>query len=93
MRGFSKSQAAGFFFSGVALGAIAALLWAPKSGAQTRKDIRKFSKRTVGQLDDLQADLRDQLNEGYEQVKDVFDNVKDYVEDGRTRIRKIIQNA
>ena len=31
---------------------VVALLFAPKSGAQTRKDIRSFSKKTVSQLDD-----------------------------------------
>lgn len=93
MRGFSKGDAVGFFIAGAAVGAAVALLFAPKSGAQTRKDIRRFSKRTVNQLDDLQNDLRHQINEGYEQVMEVFDNVKEYVEDGRAKLQKMIQTA
>ena len=93
MRGFSKTHVAGFFLTGAAVGAAVALLLAPKTGVQTRRDIRKFSKRTVDQLDGLQADIRDQINDGYEQVRDAIENVKDYVEDGRTRLRKIIQSA
>jgi len=93
MRGFSKTQVAGFFFTGAAVGAAVALLFAPKSGVQTRRDIRRFSRKTAGQLDDLQTDLRVQLNEGYEQVKEALDNVKEYVEDGKTRLRKVIQTA
>ncbi len=93
MRGFSKSQVVWFFFSGAAVGVAAALLFAPKTGVQTRKDIRRFSKKAVDQLDDLQSDLRDQINDGYEQVMEVFDNVKEYVEEGKNRLQKMIRTA
>jgi len=93
MRGFSKTEVVGFFVTGAAVGAAAALLLAPKSGAQTRKDIRRFSKKAVNQLDDFQTDVREQITEGYDQVMEVFDNVKDYVEDGKTKLRKMIQTA
>jgi gas vesicle protein len=69
MRGFSKTQVAGFFLTGAAVGAATAFLLAPKTGAQVRKDIRKLSKKTIDQLGDLQCDLRDQISEGYTQVK------------------------
>ena len=69
MRGFSKSEMAGFLLGGAAAGAVAALLFAPKAGVQIRKDIRKISRRTIHQLDDLQADIRDQINDGYQQVR------------------------
>jgi gas vesicle protein len=69
MRGFTKTQVAGFLITGAAIGAVATLLFAPKSGVQVRKDIRRFSKRTMDQLEDLQCDLRDQINEGYAQVR------------------------
>lgn len=86
MRGFSKTHVAGFFLTGAAVGAAVALVFAPKSGAQTRKDIRRFSKKTIDQLDDFQDDVR-------EQIVEVFDNVKEYVEDGKERIQKMIQSA
>jgi len=69
MRGFSKSQAAGAFFTGAAIGAVAALLFAPKTGVQMRKEIRRFSRQTMDQLEDLQCGIREQINGGYEQVK------------------------
>ena len=93
MRGFSKGRIVWFFFSGAAVGAAVALLFAPKTGAQTRKDIRRFSKKPVNQLDDLQNDLREQINDGYEQVMEVVDNVKEYVEEGRNRLQKMIRTA
>ena len=69
MRGISKTKFAGLFFAGAAMGAVATFLFAPKSGAQIRKDIRKLSRKTINQLDDLQCDIRGQISEGYAQVK------------------------
>jgi len=93
MRGFSKTDAFGFFIAGAAVGAAVGLMLAPKSGAQTRKEISRFSKKTINKLDDLQCDVREQITEGYEQVMEVFDNVKDYVEDGKNKLQKMIRTA
>jgi gas vesicle protein len=76
----SKSEVAGFFLTGAVVGAAVALLYAPKTGAQTRREIRKFSKRTVEHLDDLQEDIRDQVT-GW--VDDVSSTVKDGLTAGR----------
>ena len=88
----SKTEMAGFLIAGAALGAVVTLMFAPKSGAQTRRDLRKFSKKTANQLDDLQQDVRDQVSGGYEQVMDVIDNVKEYVKDGKSGLQKVIKN-
>jgi len=93
MARFTKTQMTGFFLTGAAVGAAVALVLAPKSGAQTRRDIRRVSKKAINQFDDLQSDVRDQISEGYEQVLNVFDNVKGYVEDGKNRLQKIITTA
>jgi gas vesicle protein len=90
---FSKTEIAGFLMTGAAVGATVALIFAPKSGAQTRKDIRRFSKKASNQLDDLQHDVRDQINGGYGQVIAVFDNVKEYVKDGKSALQKLIKTA
>ena len=89
----SAKHVTGFFLAGAAVGAAAALLYAPKSGAQTRKDIRKFSKKTVDRIDELQDDVREQLNERYTQALEVFDNVMEYVEEGKSRLQKLIRIA
>jgi gas vesicle protein len=51
------------------IGAAAALLFAPKTGVQTRKDLRRLSKRTMNQLEDLQSEIRDEISERYANVK------------------------
>ena len=91
MRGFSKTEVAGFFLTGAAIGAVAGLLLAPKSGIQTRRDLRRFSKKKIDQLDDLQSDVREQITDRYEQVVEAFDNMKEFVGDGKTRLQKIIK--
>ena len=93
MAGSSKTKLAGLFLTGAAVGAAVALVLAPKSGAHTRRDIRRFSKKAMTQFDDLQSDVRDQISEGYDQVLNAFDNVKGYVEEGKTRLHKIITTA
>ena len=89
----SKTEMAGLFIAGAAIGAFVTLLFAPTSGAQTRRDIRKLSKKTLSQLDDLQQEVREQVSDGYEQVKEVVDNVKDYVKDGKSGLQKLIKNV
>jgi gas vesicle protein len=93
MRGFSKTEVAGFFLTGAAIGAVAGLMLAPKSGAQTRRDVRRFSKKAIDQLDDLQSDVREQITERYEQVVDALDNVKEFVGDGKTRLQKMVRTS
>jgi gas vesicle protein len=75
MRGFSKTQAAGLFIAGGAIGAVTALLFAPRAGVQVRKDLKRLSKRTMNQLDDLQSDIRDQISERYANVKKMITTV------------------
>ena len=93
MRGFSKTEVAGFFLTGAAIGAVAGLMLAPKTGAQTRRDLRRLSKKTMDQLDDLQSDVREQITDRYEQVLEVFDNVKEFVGDGKTRLQRMIKTS
>jgi gas vesicle protein len=89
----SKTQLAGFLVAGAALGAFVTLLFAPKSGAQTRKDIRRFSKKTAKQIDELKQDVRDQVSGGIDGVMDVIGNGKEYINDGKKGLQKLIKNV
>jgi gas vesicle protein len=83
----SKTQLSGFLIAGAALGAVVTLLFAPKSGAETRKDIRKLSKKTVDQLGDLQKDVTDQVHGG---IGGLLRLMKDYKE-GKSGLQKRIE--
>jgi len=87
----SKTQLAGFLIAGAALGALVTLLLAPKSGAQTRKDIKRRSKKTVDQLGELQKDVRDQVAGG---IGGILQLMKDYKDgkDGHKRIKIVEQS-
>jgi gas vesicle protein len=115
MAQIGMKRAAGFLFAGAIVGASIALLYAPRSGVRTRKDIKKFAQKTVDRLDDLQGDTRDQVADwvdemtevvkdgvdrgkklgadGYEQLLQGFDNAKKCLEDGKSRLRRLIQTA
>ena len=75
-------QAAGFLFAGAMVGAAIALLYAPQSGVRTRKDVKKFAGKTVASLDDLQEDIR-------EQVEDWVDGMTEVVKDGVDRGKRL----
>jgi gas vesicle protein len=67
-------QAAGFFFAGAAVGGAIALLYAPQSGDQTKKDIKRFAQKTVHRLDDLQTDIRDQVTDWVDDMTEIVKN-------------------
>jgi len=75
-------HAAGFLLVGAMMGAAVALLYAPQSGDRTKKDIRKFTRKTVNRLDDLQEDIRDK-------VADWVDDMAEAVKDGVVRGKKL----
>jgi gas vesicle protein len=84
----SKTHLAGFLIAGAAVGAFISVLFAPKSGAETRKDIRKLSKKTVNQLDELQKDVRDQVSGGVGGLMELWNA---YVKDGKSGLQKGIK--
>ena len=85
--GSSKTQLAGFFITGTALGAVVTLLLAPQSGAQTRKNIRRLSKKTVDQLGDLKKGVRDQVQGGSFGLLRLMKDYKDARADRRSESR------
>jgi gas vesicle protein len=84
------SKTAGYLIAGVAFGAFVTLLFAPKSGAQTRKDIRKLSKKTVNQLDELQKDVRDQVSGGIGGLMELWNA---HVKDGKNGLPKRVKTT
>ena len=86
------------FIAGLAIGAMAALLMAPKSGAATRRDLARYGKRArrvaerfAGDVrdraeeayDDARTDLRRRAHEARDAAEDVVESVKLRVDAGR----------
>jgi gas vesicle protein len=69
--------------TGAALGSIAALLFAPKSGKKTRANIVEKATETKDKLSDKGAALKDTLNskvaEGKKDIKDAKVKISDYL--------------
>ena len=73
----------GSFLLGVAIGAAAALLLAPQSGAATRRDIRRGARKARRAAHDLAGDISTR-------VTDTFDQARDKVEHGIDTARQAI---
>jgi gas vesicle protein len=82
MARIDMKEAAGFLVAGALVGATIALLYAPQSGVRTKKDIKRFARKTVDQLEALQGDVRDQ-------VTDWVDDMTEIVKDGVDRGKKV----
>jgi gas vesicle protein len=72
-----------WFFAGAALGATIALLYAPQSGRDTRRIIRKKTREGREFISDNTRDLMDKGRELYEKGLRVADEAADMIERGR----------
>jgi gas vesicle protein len=64
------SGGVGSFLLGIAIGAAAALLLAPQSGAATRRDLRRGARRAKRAAGDIAGDLSARVNDTFEQARD-----------------------
>jgi gas vesicle protein len=65
---------AAFFFLGAALGATAALLMAPASGAHTRRKLRRQGEEVADYLIDAGRELIDRCEDLYNRSSDVVED-------------------
>ena len=97
--GASASSVMVAFLSGMAFGAVAALLLAPQAGRESREtlfrtvrqagdDVRDFSERATDTWDDVMNKGRDFLNEAGTVVKDAVDAGRESVQQMRVLLQK-----
>ena len=75
----------GYFFLGVSVGAAAALLFAPKTGADTRNYLQSRAGDAAQQLRDQANQLRDQANQ-------VMDQANEKLARGKSVVREQVNN-
>ena len=85
------------FLIGGAVGAGIALLYAPQSGRDTRKDIAKTAKRIKKETVDLVEDAVDSINDFASDVKDkvsdVIDRGKELSDDAKKEVLKNLEHG
>ncbi len=75
------AKALGFLAVGLGVGALAALLLAPKAGRQMRKDIRRRYE-----------DARDALDDLGERASDLWDRREEFAEAARRKVEPLARN-
>jgi gas vesicle protein len=72
-----------WFVAGAAIGAAVALLYAPQSGQETRRYLRKKAQKGTEALADTGRDLMDSGRELFEKGRKVADDAAELFERGR----------
>ena len=79
----NASEACLLLLTGMAIGAMVAVLFAPESGAKTRKRLGKYARRTVEDL----------WEQGQEAIETAADRGKEYVETGKEKAKEAVHTA
>ena len=77
-----------FLLIGLGAGALTALLLAPKSGKQLRRDIRRKYEDAMDTLDDWKDDAKEAAEEVMERGSEIADNLRERVAPLAKGIRK-----
>jgi gas vesicle protein len=87
----------GAFLMGGLIGAAIALLYAPKSGRETRKDISKAAKRakkgTVDLVEDITESVSDFTSDMKDRAADIIDRGKELSENARKDILATLEHG
>ena len=82
------------FVWGALLGAAAALLLAPKSGAETQEELKERARRLRERAEEKVGELQDTLGEAFDsgrrQVEEKYDYAKDKVSEGRVKAQQAV---
>ena len=92
-----NTKIAGAFLIGGLIGAAVALLYAPKSGRETRKDIartaKKVKKETVHLVEDAIDSINDFAGDVKNKVSDIIEQGKDLSESAKKEILKNLEDG
>ena len=83
----------GSFIMGLAVGAGLALLFAPRSGAETRRDLQRRAREVGDQAQDLVSELTDSVGNTFQQAKSKVEGKIDAARDAVELKRRQVSNA
>src|SRR3989442_12281990 len=81
--GFSSGAVAFAFLAGAIIGAGAALLLAPQTGAETRKLLRDYAEKAEEEIRERLPEAKAMLDSAIEKGKDFVERGKEFVEKGK----------
>lgn len=84
----SVGTAITFFLIGIGAGAAAALLFAPKTGKQLRRDLRRGYDEAVDRFQDLKEEAIDRVDEVMERGSEIADTLREKAEPFTRGIRR-----
>ena len=87
MADHEEGRKLGWFLAGAALGGAVALLYAPKSGRETRKLIKEKADEGKEVLAEAGKEVLDKGREIYDKGKQIADDAADLLKRGRRIIR------
>lgn len=87
--GNSVGTAVTFLLIGLGAGALAALLLAPKTGRQLRRDLRRGYEDARETLEDWTEEAKDRVREVKERARDVADRGVDIAEGIREKVEPL----
>ena len=77
----------GWFLAGAVVGSAVALLYAPKSGKETREFINRKTEQGKDALSDTSKEVYEKGREIYDRGKQIADDAADLFERGRKLVR------
>jgi gas vesicle protein len=80
-----------FFLIGLGAGALAALVLAPKTGKQFRRDLKRGYEDAKETLQDWGEEARDRVRDAKERVRDVAERGADLAEELRDTAREKVE--
>jgi gas vesicle protein len=83
----------GTFLAGIAIGAGIALLFAPRSGEETRRDIERRARKIGGQAQDLVSEVTESVSEKIQEAKAGVENRIDSARNAVELKRRQVTNA
>ena len=87
--GSNAGTAITFLLIGIGAGALAALVLAPKTGRQFRRDLRKGYEDARDSIQDWSDEAKDRVREVKDRVRDVAERGADLAEDLRQRVEPL----